>query len=112
MEAHQVIDAAALDSVKAVLGRDRPRHALPLGAAMYALIEALGNDARRDPEVFQEILEQSMEAGLVLDAVVTVETGAKESVSCAVAGAVTFGRLMNVGNCALSMALGLADTTS
>jgi hypothetical protein len=28
----QEIDAAAIDSVKAVLGRDRPRHALPLGA--------------------------------------------------------------------------------
>ena len=28
----QEIDAAALDSVKAVLGRDAPRHALPLGA--------------------------------------------------------------------------------
>jgi FAD/FMN-containing dehydrogenase len=37
---------------------------------MYALIEALGNDERRDPEVFQEILEQAMEDGVVLDAVV------------------------------------------
>ncbi len=47
----------------------RPRP-LPLGSPMYALIEALGNDDRRDPEVFQEILELAMEDRIVLDAVV------------------------------------------
>jgi FAD/FMN-containing dehydrogenase len=47
----------------------RPRP-LPCGAPLYALIEALGADERRDPEVFEEILAQAMEAGIVLDAVV------------------------------------------
>jgi FAD/FMN-containing dehydrogenase len=47
----------------------RPRP-LPLGAPMYALIEALGNDERRDAEAFEELLERSMADGLVLDAVV------------------------------------------
>ena len=47
----------------------RPRP-LPCSAPLYALIEALGNDARRDPEVFEEILAEAMKAGTVLDAVV------------------------------------------
>ncbi len=47
----------------------RPRP-LARRAPLYALIEALGNDERRDPEVFEEILAQSIEDGVVLDAVV------------------------------------------
>jgi FAD/FMN-containing dehydrogenase len=47
----------------------RPRP-LPLGAPLYALIEALGADERRDAEAFEEILNQAMEDGSVVDAVV------------------------------------------
>jgi FAD/FMN-containing dehydrogenase len=47
----------------------RPRP-LPGGAPLYALIEALGDDVQRDGEVFEQILAQAMEDGLVLDAVV------------------------------------------
>ena len=47
----------------------RPRP-LPLGAPLYALIEAMGADEKRDPEAFEEILADAMETGLVLDAVI------------------------------------------
>jgi FAD/FMN-containing dehydrogenase len=57
------------DLMTAAQAHKRPRP-LPGGAPLYALIEALGNDSRRDPEVFEEILSQAMEAGIVLDAVV------------------------------------------
>ena len=45
----------------------RPRP-LAMGHPLYALIEALGNDERSDADAFQQVLNQAMEAGLVLDA--------------------------------------------
>ncbi len=43
---------------------------LPPGAGAYVLIEALGTDATRDPEHFDEMLGHAVEAELVLDGVV------------------------------------------
>src|SRR5580692_10676981 len=57
------------------------------------------------------IVASNRGTGAVWDAAARVETGANEMVSCAVAGAVTLGMPMKVGNCALSTALGLASTT-
>ena len=50
--------------------------------------------------------------GAVAEAVATEDTGARAMVSCAIAGAVTRGRAMNVGNCADSSTFGLAAATS
>jgi len=43
---------------------------LPNGAGAYVLMEALGTDAVRDPEHFQEMLGAAVDAGLVGDGVV------------------------------------------
>src|ERR1700723_2436323 len=103
-----------------------------LSTAMYAwlTLKPPENAVRVSPEVEAESLGKypawqsptmlqsdggeaasNLGTGAVADAVCTVETGANEILSCATAGAVTFGRAMKVGNCALSTALGLASTT-
>jgi FAD/FMN-containing dehydrogenase len=47
----------------------RPRP-LPCGAPMYVLIEALGNDPRRDVKAFEEALAEAVDEGVALDAVI------------------------------------------
>src|SRR5580692_3134843 len=77
--------------------------------------ESLGKyPAWQSPTMLQSeggVAASNLGTGAVADAVSTVETGANEILSCATAGAVTFGIAMNVGNCASSTRLGFASTT-
>jgi FAD/FMN-containing dehydrogenase len=46
------------------------RAPLPLGHAVYVLMDALGSDQARDGEMFASMIERALEAGVVEDAVI------------------------------------------
>lgn len=59
-----------------VAGLDRP---LPPGAAAYVLIESMGFDPQRDAEVFEALLAQAIEQGIVADAIVAQSMAQREA---------------------------------
>src|SRR5690606_26440040 len=51
-------------------GSGRHNAPLPPTSPYYAIVEALGSDQRRDSEVFERVLGQAAERGLITDAIV------------------------------------------
>lgn len=46
------------------------RPPLPAGQAFYVLLETLGNDPEKDPDILQEVLADALDEGLIVDAAV------------------------------------------
>src|SRR3954447_465807 len=94
-----------------VIAPPPPIALIRMGEASSSSLGGRTTGATQSPSTLQSfctVTAAKRGIGAVAEAVVTEDTGARAMVSCAIAGAVTRGRAMNVGNCADSSTFGLA----